>query len=285
MVNSSVFSFCVYIRLKKLKTTYFKLCLVKPLKENKKTKLKDLFPSVQTDWSRVRGLFKDENFYKKQLITDIVEEINKINQLNENEDSDIKVKVELCDSPEEPHWEYSSVIKFIKSSFLKKLEIQEIIRNLKINNEPLAIDGEYFAHDYVVAEMTINNPVEFKSRASSFFIKATEKINEAEIKKILDKFKIDKGCMQWKGKRIPFERGEGSMMILFLKNAELRKDGVVLKEGRLLRKRDFQKVTGKKKKNYFVEARKNIYEKIREYELPIHVEHPSTNSFLMVIDY
>lgn len=225
----------------------------------------------RTDWGQVKNVFKNENYYRKELIDDIIKELNK-HTLNSAD-----ISVCLCNMPEEPNSEPLLAIQYIKTSFLETLQYNKDIKGLKIDYE---YDSDNDVN-YIDAKFTVNDLQKFKTKAISYEMKVADIKDNLDRKKLLEKFKIKSGYLNWNAKKIPFQGGEGSVMSLFIKHATFVLNGRKI-EGIINRRSDFQDI-GNFSKDTIRDTFASIRAKITENDLPMKIINHSKGYYFLEI--
>lgn len=86
-------------------------------------------------------------------------------------------------------------------------------------------------------------------------------------------------------KKIPFERGQKSMVDLFIKNAKVYRGDKLVSKGKEIDLIEFQRVGGYQNEAAIRNALNKLRKKLKEAEFPVTIENPQTGKYQMVIKY
>ena len=117
----------------------------------------------------------------------------------------------------------------------------------------------------------------------------------SETVKILDKrkekmksistVKIENNYLVFGIEKIPVERGQKSMVELFIKNAQISRGGRISKKGKALEIQKFVEIGGYTDESTFRDGLKLLRTKIKKTVIPITIEPPQTGKYQMFIKY
>lgn len=237
--------------------------------------------STDSDWGKIRSVFKNERQYLVEILKDIDLEIKKIKARGViSADHPFKIEISIDHFSGDPNEEIKMAVKYLKESFLGFLQQNEVIRGLKFR---WSADEEDGAITLFVATFTIDKPLEFASHATSLIRAYMNNLDIKAMRRHRGGFSMRGGCVYWGTKKI-FEKGQAAIFTAMYEKRSIKIKGKEEKTGESIARKELENVGPYDTELSFRDALKKMRAKLEKEKLSTFVEITNSrkNHYLLV---
>lgn len=219
------------------------------------------------DWREIEDIFTLTK--EREILAFFREILNVLKKQSINNEPKIAIELILTSDDKNLSLYGQEVIKYIKASVLKKMEVDGVINKLIIN----------------------------KNKSTAFFMCKTFKIEE-ELQNLaklygqkLNAKNKNKNKIEWTGKsfkyagkEIVFERSQRALIQTLWDKRKILSSDFCIQKGKSIHRKDLEIYVGYKNEKSFRTALERLRGILKQNNLPIKIEGEKQNHFIMIID-
>ena len=234
--------------------------------------------STEIDWGHIRNIFKNEYFYVRELLEDIITFIEDLPKEIIGADVPINVSIYLGIMPQGLKEYEDMAIQSIKKSFLLSLQTKNIIRNIKY--ERIYDDN---AEDFFIsASFVCNDVFDFKERAKkriSDYLIGSKEMHKYEF---ISPPKYEKNQIVWGNKKLNFRGGQAILIATLMKTPSIHRGKTIIDIGGSVDRKELEIETDFSEKT-FRNAIKKLNRKMKLLGFPIKIKSIRRNQYIIDI--